>query len=297
MLVCMLAGFYNLSSTIAFNFPSKFIAKKNDSSLRIMTWNAQDFVDLTQRSDVSNKMLQVIAEQNPDVLCIQELTNVEGAKRRISIRQKLDSIGYKYYYLSKDEDYTNRVNVQISRGCAIFSRLPFMDSTRVFIHDKMNEHLISVDLNFNNNPLRIYTAHLASFALFRDTGKLINKDIYEITYDRKGAIQYKLRDVEKIHSKQVAIIRNKFSKTAIPVIYCGDMNTVPASYTYHALKNDLQDAFLEKGSGIGATFYKIIPTLRIDYTFVDKQLKIEQCKVIQKKLSDHYPIVTDIEWK
>ena len=95
MVVCMLAGFYNLCSTIAFNFPSKFITKKNDSSLRIMTWNAQDFVDLTQRSDVSNKMLQVIAEQNPDVLCIQELTNVEGAKRRISIRQKLDSIGYK----------------------------------------------------------------------------------------------------------------------------------------------------------------------------------------------------------
>lgn len=282
---------------IAFNLPSKFNNEKRNSPLRIMTWNAQDFVDLTHRSDISKKMLQLIGEQNPDVLCIQELTNVEGAKRRISIRQKLDSMGYKNYYLSKDEAYNNKAGAQITRGCAVFSKLPFTDSTRVFIHSEMNEHLISVDLNFNSKQLRIYTAHLASFGLFKDTSDLHDKDIYEITYDRKRTIQYKLRDVEKVHIKEVEIIRNEISKTNMPVIYCGDMNAVPASYTYHTLKDDLQDAFLEKGSGMGTTFYKIIPTLRIDYILVDKQFKIEQCKVIPKKLSDHYPIVTDIKWK
>lgn len=293
----MLAGFYNLSTLIAFNFPSKF-SNKNNSSLRIMTWNVQDFVDLTQRSDVSNKMLQLIATQNPDILCMQEVTNVEGGKRRISIRQKLDSMGYKNYFFSNDEVYTNKVFALITRGCAVFSKLPFTDSSRIFINKSItDEHLIYVDVNFNSKPLRIYTAHLASFALFKDTANLRDKDIYEITYDRKRAIQYKLRDVEKIHSKEISIIRNEISKKGIPAIYCGDMNAVPASYTYHILKDNMQDAFIEKGSGIGATFYKIIPTLRIDYVFADKQLKIEQCKVIQKKLSDHYPVIADIEWK
>lgn len=298
MLICALAGLYNLSGLIAFNFPAKFSDKKKDSSLRIMTWNVQDFVDLTQKSDISKKMLQLIAVQNPDILCLQELTNVEGGKRKISIRQKLDSMGYKNYFLSNDEVYSNKAFAQIIRGCAIFSKLPFTDSSRVFITKReADEHLISVNLDFNHKPLRIYTAHLASFSLFKDTANLIDEDIYEITYKRKRAIQYKLRDVEKIHSKEVSIIRNEISKTNAPLVYCGDMNTVPASYTYHSLKDNLQDAFLEKGSGIGATFYKIVPTLRIDYIFADKQLKIEQCKVVQKKLSDHYPVVTDITWK
>ena len=75
------------------------------------------------------------------------------------------------------------------------------------------------------------------------------------------------------------------------------MNTTPCSYNYRILKNNLQDAFLAKGSGIGATFYKILPTLRIDVFLADRALKIDQCAVMQRKLSDHYPIITDISWK
>ena len=301
MLICTLAGFYNITQIIAFNLPSKFITEKNNAALRIMTWNVQDFVDLTAKTSTSQKMLQLIAAQNPNIICMQELTNVEGGKRRISIRQKMDSMGYKYYFFSMDEHITNKAGTSvITRGCAIFSKQPFIDSNRIFINrDELNvdEHLIYVDIHFNNQPLRIFTAHLASFALFKDTATLPNKDIYEITYNRKSTIQYKLRDVERIHSKEASIIRNEISQAKKPVIYCGDMNTVATSYTYHFLKGGLQDAFLEKGCGIGATFYKIIPTLRIDYVFADKHLKVEQCKVIKKKLSDHYPVVTDVTWK
>ena len=83
----------------------------------------------------------------------------------------------------------------------------------------------------------------------------------------------------------------------MPAVYCGDVNSVPTSYTYHHLRGNFQDAFLEKGSGIGRTFYKIVPTLRIDYIFTDKQFKIEQCTVAGKKISDHYPVITDLQWK
>jgi endonuclease/exonuclease/phosphatase family metal-dependent hydrolase len=69
------------------------------------------------------------------------------------------------------------------------------------------------------------------------------------------------------------------------------MNAVPSSYTYHVLKNDLQDAFLEKGTGIGASFYKVLPMLRIDYCLADKRLAITGCAVIKEKLSDHYPVL------
>ena len=44
----LLPGFINLSHIIAFNFHAKPGALKKDSTLRIMTWNVQDFVDLDE---------------------------------------------------------------------------------------------------------------------------------------------------------------------------------------------------------------------------------------------------------
>jgi len=242
-------------------------------------------------------MLQLINQKQPDVVCVQEFTNVEGAKRRVSIREKMDSLGYAYHFFSNDEERVNKKNVVIIRGVAVFSKIPFTDSGRINISKSVStENLIYVNINLNNKPLRIYTAHLASFALYRDTDNTA-KDIYEITYTRKRAIQYKLRDVEQLHQKEVAIIHAEISNTNLPVVYCGDMNAVPSSYNYRTLKNDLQDAFLEKGFGIGVTFYKIAPTLRIDYCLADKRFKITNCTVINQKLSDHYPVLTDLQWK
>ena len=297
MLVCLPPAMFNLSHTFAFSIPKKFNDKKDSTGLRVMTWNVQDFVNLSAQNDVRSKMLHVITQKNPDVLCIQELTDVEGGKWRISVRRELDSLGYKYYFLSKDQVTTNHNDAIVIRGCAIFSKTPFADSGRVLIrNDGTTEYMVYINLNFDNRQVRIYTAHLASYELYRDTDNA-NKDVYQITYDRKRVIQYKLRDIEQLHQKEATIIDSALSRAVFPVIYCGDMNATPCTYTYHLIKNDFNDAFLVKGFGIGSTFYKILPMLRIDYCLADQRLKIKNCTVITQKLSDHYPIVTDLQWK
>ena len=296
-LLSLLLGYKNLSSTLAFNFSSAWNIQKKDSTLRLMTWNVEDFVNLLEGSEVRLKMLHLISQNNPDILCVQEFTNVEGGKWRVSVRKELDSLGYKYYFFSNDDVNTAANDVRITmRGAAIFSKLPFIDTCRFNIRKDINENAICASILFNNKPFRIYTAHLASFRLYMDTDNA-NKDIYKITYDRKRAVQYKLRETEQLHEKEVRIIRNSIAKSEYPLIYCGDINTTPCSYNYRFLKNDLQDAFLEKGSGIGTTFYKILPTLRIDVFLADPAFKINQCTIVQRQLSDHYPIVTDISWK
>jgi endonuclease/exonuclease/phosphatase family metal-dependent hydrolase len=298
MLICLPPGLYNLSHVIAINITGKFTdAKKDSSILRIMTWNVQDFVDLSEKSDVRSNMLHLITQKNPDVLCVQEYTNVEGGRWRVSVRKELDSMGYKYHFLSNDVVTANGSDALVSRGSAIFSKMPLEDSGRVLIRDdEMNEHLIYANVKFNNRLLRVYTAHLASFALYRDTDN-VNKDVYRITYDRKRAIQYKLREVEQLHQKEAKIIRDTIAKAVLPIIYCGDMNAVPSSYTYRLIKSNLQDAFLEEGLGVGTTFYKILPMLRIDYCLPDQRFSVINCTVIQQKLSDHYPVITDLRWK
>ncbi|MEP6466817.1 MAG: endonuclease/exonuclease/phosphatase family protein [Parafilimonas sp.] len=298
LLICLPPGLFNLSHVLAINFPKKFTDVKKDSSIfRIMTWNVQDFVDLSEKSEVRSNMLHLITQKNPDVLCVQECTNVEGGKWRVSVRRELDSMGYKYHFLSNDNVTTNKSDALVSRGCAIFSKTSFEDSGRVLIrNDGENEHLIYVNVNFDNRLLRVYTAHLASFALYRDTDN-VKKDVYQITYDRKRAIQYKLREVEQLHQKETKIIRDTMSRAVLPVVYCGDMNAVPSTYTYRFIKSNLQDAYLEAGLGIGNTFYKILPMLRIDYCLPDQRFNVYNCTVIKQKLSDHYPVITDLQWK
>src|SRR5882672_7851774 len=72
MLICLLPGLINLFHTIAFNFSNKFDDNKNDSTLRVMTWNVEDFVSLWDTSQVRANMLRLIKQKNPDVLCVQE---------------------------------------------------------------------------------------------------------------------------------------------------------------------------------------------------------------------------------
>jgi endonuclease/exonuclease/phosphatase family metal-dependent hydrolase len=80
-----------------------------------------------------------------------------------------------------------------------------------------------------------------------------------------------------------------------PVIFCGDLADVPNSYAYFQVRGRLQDAFLEKGRGLGRTYGFISPTLRIDYIFADKKFKVKQFAKFRTGYSDHFPILADLE--
>jgi len=59
----------------------------------------------------------------------------------------------------------------------------------------------------------------------------------------------------------------------------------------------LNDAFLQRGFGVGRTYNEIAPTLRIDYIFTTKDFEIRQFNRVVKDFSDHYLLVSDIQLK
>jgi endonuclease/exonuclease/phosphatase family metal-dependent hydrolase len=76
-----------------------------------------------------------------------------------------------------------------------------------------------------------------------------------------------------------------------PVIVCGDFNDTPFSYTYNELAKELKNAFVEAGSGIGATYNGPLPFLRIDNQFHSEELKAAGYEThYEMGLSDHFPI-------
>jgi endonuclease/exonuclease/phosphatase family metal-dependent hydrolase len=302
LLCCLPFAVRNTINSFAFNFHTSFKIKKDSASGRIMTWNVHYFDNLwpkiDARSKVRKEMMQTIHSLNPDFICIQEYRDNSWAYLA-SPSKELDSLGYKFKYTSNDFLYKNNVETIVG-GVAIFSKKPFLDSGKIVINTVPGrESLIYVDALLNGKRTRIFTTHLLSFSLFPDTANAVDErsNIYHKTFHRKHNIEYRLRATEAVHERQAILIKNEMAKSPYPAIFCADMNTTPASYTYRIIKGNLQDAHLKKGSCIGAAFYNLLPTLRIDVCFADERLKILQCTVEKKKHSDHYPVITDLSYR
>jgi endonuclease/exonuclease/phosphatase family metal-dependent hydrolase len=57
----------------------------------------------------------------------------------------------------------------------------------------------------------------------------------------------------------------------------------------------MKDAFSEKGKGFGKTYVNNLGFFRIDNILFESKIKINSYKTIQKKLSDHYPVVVTFD--
>jgi endonuclease/exonuclease/phosphatase (EEP) superfamily protein YafD len=90
---------------------------------------------------------------------------------------------------------------------------------------------------------------------------------------------------------QIETVAEYIRKSPYPVIFCGDFNDTPVSYSYRQINNELQDAFVDAGTGLGQTHTHILPLLRIDYIFHSKSLMAVDQKTINKDYSDHFPVV------
>ena len=304
VLLCILLplGWRNITHSFVFG-NSKWQSQKDSNTLRILTWNVRGFINpqVINKTEKEQRkpLLQLISRYNPDILCIQEYRNIENSVHAGCARKELDSMGYRYQYFSNDSIFHLR-NMTFQSGVVLYSKYAFTDSNRTLIFSaNEKEHLISADISWQGKKLRLFTAHLLSYAFFKDTlhtGES-GENIYRVSYHHKRSIFSKLVHIEQTHEQQVNIIRNAIQQSPYPVVYCGDINATPASYTYRFLRGDLQDAFLQKGSGIGNTFSELLPTLRIDMCFPAKEFSVLQCTTVHEKLSDHYPVITDIQWK
>lgn len=74
--------------------------QKKDTNLRIMTWNIEGFSSLSPAK--RQGILNTINKYKPDILCLQEVTNIENVKGRLSFRRELDSMDFKYSIFSND---------------------------------------------------------------------------------------------------------------------------------------------------------------------------------------------------
>lgn len=301
--VLFIAGIYNFFLTVAVSPLHSWNMQKDSGSLRIMTWNVSEFVNPAPLNlpdaETRRNIYHTISEYQPDVLCLQEYYNAANSRDLPSEQHELDSLGYHYLAYSGDMQ-TQTFYGLIQRGCAIYSKFPLISNDTLNIRKDYNiENVVHTDIIYHNKPVRVATGHLKSYYLFPDSarGYAGRKTVAKKLYTYKQEVEMKIRDVESLHERQAGRIRSLLDSSDLPSVYCGDMNATPVMYSYQLLKGNHLDAFLKAGNGIGATFYNLVPTLRIDVIFPSNDFIVNQCTIVQRKLGDHYPVVADLKWK
>jgi len=296
-IIAMLIGWKSISLLFSFHQQVRFDYKKPADRLRVVTWNVARFIELKRNtnegSQIRLKMMELLKQQNADVLCLQEIhTSIAPAYyNNIDYIQK--ELGYPYFYFTYEIDTKDHWYSSI-----IFSRLPMIDTGRVYYPKPgITEVLIHADLKFNNDTVRVFTTHLQSVLFEKSDYDKIEKleHVDEGFVSNSRSIFSKLKKGARIRGRQADKVKEVLQQSPYPVLFTGDLNDVPTSYTYSTIRGDMQDAFLQKGLGIGRTFASLSPTLRIDYIFADKNFSILQYKKYVKELSDHYMQVADVK--
>lgn len=299
-IIPMLIGWKSISVFFAFHVPNKFDYDKPKNTLRIAHWNVARFTEWKRNNNKGSqtrlKMMDLLKEQNADVLCMQEFFSSTDPVYYNNIEYIKKELGYPYYYFSWDNDgYLQWV------GQIIFSRYPIIDSGMIrYPKPAMPEALLHIDIALNKDTIRIYTTHLQSVQFQKqDYEKIQNiENTNDGMVENSRNIFSKLKRGVMRRCGQADIVKQIISTSPYPFILTGDFNDVPNSYTYFTIRDDnLQDAFLQSGFGVGKTFSYIAPTLRIDYVFATKDFAIKQFNRIVKNYSDHYMLVTDVQLK
>jgi endonuclease/exonuclease/phosphatase family metal-dependent hydrolase len=297
-LIAILFGWKSIVVSFGFHLPRKFDYTKEKGSLRIVHWNVARFTEWSRNNNKGSqtrlKMMDLIKEQNADVLCLQEFFTSTDSIYYNNLSYITKELGYPHYYFSWDPDGDKQWVGQV-----IFSRYPILDSGLIrFPKPSMPEALLHVDLAWNNDTIRLYTTHLQSVQFkkqdYENIEKIRNTD--DGMVEKSKSIFSKLKRGLVYRSRQADIVKQTIDRSPYPFILTGDFNDVPNSYSYFKIRDDdLQDAFLLTGMGVGRTYSFIAPTLRIDYFFTNKDFSVRQFNRVIKNYSDHYMLVADVQ--
>lgn len=292
----LFAGYKNIFSVLGFHPGNQFSQSKAKNDIRILSWNVNNFLSGEDVVDFVKvkQLLDFIQNTNADILCFQDYSSFPNKVVDATTERVKQITGLNYSYFSEaDENY----------GVIIFSRWPILQQTSVpYRNINSEESLQWVDIQTPTKVLRVYNTHLSSMNVHVDVMdkdnishmKFINYDTAILMRrDKLGRMAY----FDKLHVKQAELVKKSLDSCNGPFIFTADMNAVPSSYVYHDIRSGLNDAFIEKGWGFGRTYDSLSPTLRIDVLFTSPSIKTTQYASPRLHLSDHLPIITDIQLK
>jgi endonuclease/exonuclease/phosphatase family metal-dependent hydrolase len=293
-LITILLGYNVLFNNIGFRFSGADVAKpKQENCIRVMTYNAHNFKRYGSGNDIPTKheILTMINEQQPDIIGFQEFyTKNRGQyEMRDSIIKIMGANNFYFEPIS----FNNTEAI----GMAIFSKFPIVAKGIIHFSDTKSENqCLYVDVKKGEKIFRLYSVHLQSIRFDPEDYKYLDsvskKGKTDMGSTKRLGGKLKIAFIKR--SKQVFTVKDHAAKCPYPYLITGDFNDTPTSFAVNQMAKGLKNAFRERGSGFGRTYNGDFPNYQIDYIMASPQFDVLTYKIIEKKLSDHYPLRSDV---
>lgn len=265
----LLIGFNHILSLYVFSGDLPKADMNEAKSFSLMSYNVRHFNRYNWIKDetVTQQIISFVEQENPDVIVMQDYLEREEVKFKTYPHKYIKLVG--------------------KSGQAIYSKYPILKKGSLDFA-KTGNNAIYADILIHKDTLRVFNIHLESLK--------INPSVKELQKNSEKLIA-RVGNSFKKQEIQTEILLKKIEETPYKVIIAGDLNNSAFSYVYRKLSENYTDAFKNSGNGFGKTFdFDFIP-LRIDAILVDKQLKVNKFMNYDKRLSDHYPIMSVLEFK
>ena len=152
------------------------------------------------------------------------------------------------------------------------------------------------EINCGGLQVVIYSCHLASnnYTTEIDSSRYSWPSLLR-NYEQR-LLAYK--DGSKLREFEVEAISQRLIEENSPVIVMGDLNDFSFSRNLDKLNcMELQDAWWEKGFGLGNTFREGLIGVRIDYILHNTKISTCDIRVIDEELSDHSALVASFKFQ
>lgn len=279
---------------VGLGYLSRYIqlAGKNsdEKNIKVVSYNVRHFegYDEGNPTENSDKIMKFLNEQEADIICLQETrlrrNSIFNLQNTVN---KLKTIEH-YQYARSSNTF----------GLVTMTSYPIVNMSEIRFEGTGNM-AIRTDVLIGKDTVSIFNVHLQSYGIDPDRYSIVEspglnekKDLHEV-YD----MAKKLKKAFQIRAVQAREINKQIDESVYPVIICGDFNDTPMSYTYQQLRENMTDAFINSGKGIGRTYVGKLPSFRIDNIFHSDEFESYNFKTYNFKMSDHLPISCNLELK
>jgi endonuclease/exonuclease/phosphatase family metal-dependent hydrolase len=261
--------------------------------VKVMSWNVRlfDLYNWSHNKETRDSIFSILHREDTDILCLQEFFHSPDERFFRTKDALMKDLRYRWVH----DSYSAKARLEQHFGIATFSVHPIVDRGTITFPENPSNQCIWSDIAIGKDTIRVYNAHLASYHFGDSDYRFIDgldTDTDSETLKRGGLRILKLlRRGFLLRADEVERIADHMRSSPYPVVYCGDMNDVPMSYSYRTLRNDRRDAFRESGRGTGGTYIGKLPNLRIDHILHDNAIESWEFRTLPEELSDHRAVI------
>ncbi|HVF85464.1 MAG TPA: endonuclease/exonuclease/phosphatase family protein [Abditibacteriaceae bacterium] len=244
----------------------------SSTRLRVMTFNIVGGL-----IGVDN-VAQVVREQKPDVLCLQETMGLTTG-RPGALQQQADPLPAlqallpKNWFMARTHEVTT------------FSRFPIVSQRVHEMPLATGRAILETQVNVRGKMLSVFNVHIS----------MVELSPAEKQRDRAMPRVLQFGGSSTTRQKQIDVLLAATAKVRTPLVVCGDFNLPPRGTVYRNLSSKLTDSFRVAGWGSGFSFRADMPLMRIDYIWLSDRVRVLDCQVLNVRASDHRPYVADVE--